>query len=785
MNANSSPSSSTSSLSNQHPPPPPPPPPPPQSMMETTSSAAATASPTATDGSGGNKKVRKPYTITKSRESWTDEEHEKFLEALQLFDRDWKKIEDFVGSKTVIQIRSHAQKYFLKVQKNGTIAHVPPPRPKRKATHPYPQKASKNVLAPLHAAFAYPSVNALAHGYASWDDASMIINSKIMLPQDDFTNLQGAKADIGSKGLVRTGNSSVSGIGSSTRTLPSSELPKQGKVPVLHGIPDFAEVYSFIGSVFDPESNDHVQKLKEMDPINFETVLLLMKNLSVNLSSPDFEPIRTVLSSYDSNTKTSLNDTAFTVSTPLLPRCCFINCSIRIQFSGRNYSEEIKMLQHQIVQSPARLGLTNPNSPSLQNSTPPKFPSSATHHLHHHSTATASTITATSAAATTSTTTTTTTTTNTSAPTSSTLLPLLPPLPRAQALLLQMASLASKLFEVSPNRSLWLSAFRGSLPAFLASQAQSQPPPPLESSPSSTKEIISSFTALQTQLFEAVAELQEILDLQDAKQKIAREVKSKDSGILAFANKIKEAERVLDILVDDYSDYRRPKRVKLKLEDDDMEEDVDDTCTTTVASQLNLSDILSYAHRISYTTFAPPEFGAGGPLRGALPPAPQEEQMRASQLYNFADLDVGLPKTNETKEKKIEAIIEPPPPQAYDASKLSAIQGLLPPNITVPSGWKPGMPVELPKDFPIVPPPGWKPGDAVPLPPLDAIQVPRIDEQMLRPVPPQGLHRPHEPIQDDDSELSKELDYSGCLTIHFAISKYAVDSGQTLASALV
>lgn len=43
-----------------------------------------------------------------------------------------------------LQIRSHAQKYFLKVQKNGTSEHVPPPRPKRKAAHPYPQKASKN-----------------------------------------------------------------------------------------------------------------------------------------------------------------------------------------------------------------------------------------------------------------------------------------------------------------------------------------------------------------------------------------------------------------------------------------------------------------------------------------------------------------------------------------------------------------------------------------------------------------------------------------------------------------
>jgi hypothetical protein len=44
------------------------------------------------------------------------------------------------------QIRSHAQKYFLKVQKNGTGEHLPPPRPKRKAAHPYPQKAPKSGL---------------------------------------------------------------------------------------------------------------------------------------------------------------------------------------------------------------------------------------------------------------------------------------------------------------------------------------------------------------------------------------------------------------------------------------------------------------------------------------------------------------------------------------------------------------------------------------------------------------------------------------------------------------
>ncbi|KAE8099517.1 hypothetical protein FH972_017495 [Carpinus fangiana] len=276
-------------------------------MNSLSSNPQSMATSTPTDSSG--KKVRKPYTITKSRESWTEEEHDKFLEALQLFDRDWKKIEDFVGSKTVIQIRSHAQKYFLKVQKNGTTAHVPPPRPKRKAAHPYPQKASKNVLVPLQASMAYPSlVNNLAPGYSPWDDNSTLINassSKIVPSQDDLTSLHGTEADIGSKGVARISNSGVSGIRSSSRTLPGSDIPNQEEKATMHGIPDFAEVYSFIGSVFDPETGGHVQKLKEMDPINFETVLLLMRNLTVNLSNPDFEPIRKAMSSYDTTSKTA------------------------------------------------------------------------------------------------------------------------------------------------------------------------------------------------------------------------------------------------------------------------------------------------------------------------------------------------------------------------------------------------------------------------------------------------------------------------------------------------
>ncbi|XP_002964171.2 protein CCA1 [Selaginella moellendorffii] len=100
-------------------------------------------------------KVRKPYTITKQRERWTEEEHQKFLEALKLYGRAWRRIEEHIGTKTAVQIRSHAQKFFSKLEKEqatGSIVpgtaqdiDIPPPRPKRKPSHPYPRKASMEV----------------------------------------------------------------------------------------------------------------------------------------------------------------------------------------------------------------------------------------------------------------------------------------------------------------------------------------------------------------------------------------------------------------------------------------------------------------------------------------------------------------------------------------------------------------------------------------------------------------------------------------------------------------
>jgi len=47
---------------------------------------------------------------------WSKEEHDVFLSALQLYGKDWKKIAADIKTRTVVQIRTHAQKYFMKLQ---------------------------------------------------------------------------------------------------------------------------------------------------------------------------------------------------------------------------------------------------------------------------------------------------------------------------------------------------------------------------------------------------------------------------------------------------------------------------------------------------------------------------------------------------------------------------------------------------------------------------------------------------------------------------------------------
>ncbi|WIA38463.1 hypothetical protein OEZ86_001786 [Tetradesmus obliquus] len=112
-------------------------------------SGATTSTVVAETLNGKHGKARKPYTITKQRERWSEEEHLRFIEALRLHGRAWRKIEEHIGTKTAVQIRSHAQKFFNKLEKKKEAGEapdkeenftIPPPRPKRKPAKPYPRK---------------------------------------------------------------------------------------------------------------------------------------------------------------------------------------------------------------------------------------------------------------------------------------------------------------------------------------------------------------------------------------------------------------------------------------------------------------------------------------------------------------------------------------------------------------------------------------------------------------------------------------------------------------------
>ena len=47
---------------------------------------------------------------------WTEEEHEKFLEGIVLYNINWKKVKTLIGTRTPMQVRSHAQKFFNKMK---------------------------------------------------------------------------------------------------------------------------------------------------------------------------------------------------------------------------------------------------------------------------------------------------------------------------------------------------------------------------------------------------------------------------------------------------------------------------------------------------------------------------------------------------------------------------------------------------------------------------------------------------------------------------------------------
>eukprot|EP00474_Spongospora_subterranea_P010644 CRZ11102.1 hypothetical protein [Spongospora subterranea] len=236
------------------------------------------------------KKNRKPYTITKPRESWTDEEHDLFLEALQLFEREWKQIEAHIKTKTVIQIRSHAQKYFQKMQKTGKQDCIPPPRPKRRSKKPYPKiSRDRKVKNPdfrmPHS--AGPNQDYISTAYPFGSPTSSIVNQipprPTMQTASVVNSLQWALWERQQLAELQQEQLSQAQYYLQQAIAAHTVEDKQADSNDVSKSPNFPKVYSFLGSLFDPSTSGHVEQLRCMDDMDRQVVQLLMQNLASNL----------------------------------------------------------------------------------------------------------------------------------------------------------------------------------------------------------------------------------------------------------------------------------------------------------------------------------------------------------------------------------------------------------------------------------------------------------------------------------------------------------------------
>ena len=135
------------------------------------------AGPNAPSRAAGGARARDAKSMPKATGRWTAEEHDEFLKCLDIYGREWKKVAERITTRTAAQIRSHAQKYFKKIEAAGEGA---------------PKATPKAAAAP--AADGAPQIPAetLAGALGALDDMLRALRSKRARYEDDQTPSEAA-----------------------------------------------------------------------------------------------------------------------------------------------------------------------------------------------------------------------------------------------------------------------------------------------------------------------------------------------------------------------------------------------------------------------------------------------------------------------------------------------------------------------------------------------------------------------------------------------------------------
>mmetsp|Transcript_21907 Transcript_21907/g.41062 ORF Transcript_21907/g.41062 Transcript_21907/m.41062 type:complete len:332 (+) Transcript_21907:662-1657(+) len=193
---------------------------------------------------------------------WTREEHELFLKGLQAHGKEWKKIAELIKTRTVVQIRTHAQKYFQKLAKStgqpvmstskkGDIVRPPARKARKTLDHPFTPEGeydrdeaghNKNIqrqtfMGPYNGVLPVGSIGAMTQGG---------YNHSVGKPGDHGTGKGQNIDNLNRSGSRMPGNGGVLVEGANSGSLDNgfahpdlAALNKRGKKPNKIRVPSF------------------------------------------------------------------------------------------------------------------------------------------------------------------------------------------------------------------------------------------------------------------------------------------------------------------------------------------------------------------------------------------------------------------------------------------------------------------------------------------------------------------------------------------------------------------
>ena len=110
------------------------PPPPVVSVITPKGSSSSSSSSSSRSTSDAKEKIGR----------WSEEEHKVFLEGLGKHGKQWKVIAGMIGTRTVVQVRTHAQKYFQRMERHNNNNKTSQAKRKMSLPPSLPSRAKKS-----------------------------------------------------------------------------------------------------------------------------------------------------------------------------------------------------------------------------------------------------------------------------------------------------------------------------------------------------------------------------------------------------------------------------------------------------------------------------------------------------------------------------------------------------------------------------------------------------------------------------------------------------------------